>query len=54
MIASDGSPKVMDFGIARSVDTAATATGMAVGTPSYIAPEQAEGKGVDPRTDISV
>ena len=52
MIDQEGNAKVMDFGIARSIDTGATATGMVVGTPTYLAPEQAEGKPVDSRTDI--
>ncbi|MGH9814058.1 MAG: serine/threonine-protein kinase, partial [Candidatus Acidiferrales bacterium] len=54
LIARDGSAKVMDFGIARSLEPQATATAMAtiIGTPAYMSPEQAEGKPVDHRTDI--
>ncbi|MBA3342837.1 MAG: protein kinase [Gemmatimonadaceae bacterium] len=49
-----GHAVVMDFGIARAVDSAAgrlTATGMLVGTPSYMGPEHLDGK-VDTRSDI--
>jgi serine/threonine protein kinase len=49
-----GHAKVMDFGIARSVETAATQTGSSLGTPAYLSPEQAEGKPADARSDIYV
>ena len=52
MVDSDGNVKIMDFGIARSQDSDATATGAAIGTPAYMTPEQVEGRPVDPRTDV--
>jgi len=53
MIDESGTVKIMDFGIARSLDTAgATAEGILIGTPEYMSPEQAEGKQADYRTDI--
>jgi len=52
LIAQDGTVKVADFGVARSVETGAPQTGAIVGTPAYMSPEQAEGKSVDARTDI--
>ena len=52
MVDRNGNAKLMDFGIARSMDTSTTATGSIFGTPAYMSPEQAEGKVTDPRTDI--
>lgn len=53
MIDEKGNAKVMDFGIARSVEAAGvTATGMIIGTPDYISPEQVEGEEADQRSDI--
>ena len=51
--AESGRCLVTDFGIARSADaTALTATGMMVGTPAYLSPEQVTGDSVDHRVDI--
>ena len=52
MLDRSGNVKVMDFGIARLLDAAATSTAGVMGTPAYMAPEQAEGKTVDVRTDV--
>jgi serine/threonine protein kinase len=52
MIDTQGNVKIMDFGIARSMDAMTRLTGSMVGTPAYMAPEQVSGKQVDFRTDI--
>lgn len=52
MIDAQGNVKIMDFGIARSMEAATRLTGSMVGTPAYMAPEQVAGKPVDYRTDI--
>jgi serine/threonine protein kinase len=52
LLAADG-PRVIDFGISRAIESAAvTATGAVFGTPSYMSPEQAEGKPGDPASDV--
>jgi serine/threonine protein kinase len=53
MIEKEGQAKIMDFGIAQSVEApGVTQTGVIIGTPDYISPEQAEGQEADERADI--
>lgn len=52
MILSNGEVKVADFGIARVMSTSRTQTGIVLGTPSYMSPEQIAGKKVDGRSDL--
>jgi serine/threonine protein kinase len=66
-VASDGKVKVLDFGLAKAIETeaaavtssnsptmsmASTQQGVILGTAAYMSPEQARGKAVDKRTDI--
>nr|HPL33026.1 serine/threonine-protein kinase [Smithellaceae bacterium] len=52
MILTNGEVKVADFGIARVMATSKTQTGVVLGTPSYMSPEQIAGKKVDGRSDL--
>ena len=55
LLAADGTPKVTDFGLVKRLDAVGqTASGAVMGTPSYMAPEQADGqsKAIGPACDI--
>ncbi|MGH9102864.1 MAG: Stk1 family PASTA domain-containing Ser/Thr kinase [Acidimicrobiales bacterium] len=54
LLAEDGRVKVTDFGIARAAnaDESLTQTGAVMGTATYFSPEQAQGEGVDARSDV--
>ena len=53
LIDAEGRAKLTDFGISRQLEQdGMTATGRVLGTTDYVAPEQAMGREVDPRTDI--
>ena len=54
LFTADGEPRVADFGLAKVEDTGLTASGAVMGTPAYMAPEQARGdtKSAGPTTDV--
>ncbi len=52
MILGNGDVKVADFGIARVMESSKTQTGIILGTPSYMSPEQIAGQKVDGRSDL--
>jgi len=53
MIDNEGNVRIMDFGIARSLEAKGiTGAGVMIGTPEYMSPEQVEGKETDGRSDI--
>lgn len=54
MLDDTGRPRLLDFGLVKATEgnTALTETGVQLGTPQYMAPEQVQGKPVDGRTDI--
>ena len=52
MVGKTGTVKVMDFGIARVVESNLTKTGSVMGTPAYMSPEQVNGQKIDARSDV--
>ena len=54
MLGDKGEPILMDFGIAKLLteNTSLTQTGVGIGTPAYMAPEQAQGQSITPATDV--
>lgn len=52
VLTPDGTVKVMDFGIARAVNTTMTQTGSVLGTAQYVSPEQAQGRELGPASDL--
>lgn len=52
LLTTDGRPKIADFGIAKLSMSDITQTGVIMGTPSYMSPEQAMGKTLDGRSDM--
>ncbi|OPX36709.1 MAG: hypothetical protein B1H13_14000 [Desulfobacteraceae bacterium 4484_190.3] len=52
MVLENGDIKVTDFGIAKAVSSSQTRTGIILGTPNYMSPEQINGRKIDGRSDI--
>jgi len=52
MVLKDGKVKVTDFGIAKAVSSSQTKSGIVLGTPNYMSPEQINGQEIDGRSDI--
>ncbi len=52
MVTDEGVLKILDFGLAKTGESALTESGTRLGTPAYMSPEQADGREVDARTDL--
>ncbi|MGW7682642.1 serine/threonine-protein kinase [Kribbella sp. NPDC054772] len=53
IVLTDNGPRVIDFGIARALEeTSLTATGVVIGTPGYLSPEQITGNAIGPASDV--
>jgi serine/threonine protein kinase len=52
MLLKSGGVKVTDFGIAKAISSSRTKTGVILGTPNYMSPEQIMGQRIDSRSDI--
>jgi len=52
MLLKTGGVKVTDFGIAKAISSSRTRTGVILGTPNYMSPEQIMGHKIDPRSDL--
>ncbi len=52
MLLNDGRVKVTDFGIAKAISSSQTKSGVILGTPNYMSPEQINGQPIDGRSDI--
>ena len=52
MVTGEGAAKLLDFGLAKTAEEGLTDSGMRLGTPAYMSPEQTRGEAVDGRTDL--